>query len=213
MPVVRPELGPTLPEILGPRLRALPAIVRGVVYGIAALLLVVLLWALLVRPGDDVRGVVVREPVAYNYVYRAPMRRTASIAGVTSGVSGSGQSFTVRTLRLPAYRGDSSGTLPVFAERQLDAMAKRYPGFLLRYEGRANVNGAPGYELVFQYRDRGQTAYGRRVLLLPDPTARDGVDITMLSGRTVAVPRADAVGRNGALKTSLRSFRFGTERP
>ena len=35
----------------------------------------------------------------------------------------------------------------------------------------------------------------------------------MLSARSPAVPRADAVAANGALKTPYRSLRFGTERP
>jgi hypothetical protein len=92
-------------------------------------------------------------------------------------------------------------------------MAERYDGFQIRQEGRTNVNRQPGYEMVFQFRDTNGTRYGRRVLLLPEPTGREGADITMISERTPAVPRADAVGRSGALKTALRSFRFGTERP
>jgi glutamate-1-semialdehyde aminotransferase len=36
----------------------------------------------------------------------------------------------------------------------------------------------------------------------------------MLAARSPAVPRVDAVGSaSGALKTAIRSFRFGTDRP
>jgi hypothetical protein len=47
----------------------------------------------------------------------------------------------------------------------------------------------------------------------PDPPPSTGLDITMLSARSPAIPRADAVAANGALKTPYRSVRFGTERP
>jgi hypothetical protein len=35
----------------------------------------------------------------------------------------------------------------------------------------------------------------------------------MLSERSPAIPRADAVAANGPLKTPLRSVRFGANRP
>ena len=56
---------------------------------------------------------------------------------------------------------------------------------------------------------------GKRVLLVavPDPPPRSGLDITMLAQRSPAIPRADAVAANGALKTPYRSLRFGTDRP
>ena len=107
-----------------------------------------------------------------------------------------------------------NGLLPIYSTGLADAMAPRYPGFAVRYEGRTRVNDTPGYELVFQYRRDGRIAYGRRVLLFPEqPGVRDGADVLLLEDRSQAVPRADAIGRNGALKTPLRSFRFGTDRP
>ena len=42
---------------------------------------------------------------------------------------------------------------------------------------------------------------------------REGLDLTMLSERSPATPKADAVAANGPLKTPLRSLRFGTQRP
>ncbi len=40
-----------------------------------------------------------------------------------------------------------------------------------------------------------------------------GVEIGILATRSPAVPRVDAVGAEGQLRTALRSLRFGTERP
>jgi hypothetical protein len=215
MSAVRPEFGPTLPELLAPRLRALPRAARSALAVLAAVVVLVGLWALLLRGGDDgTHGVVVRKPIALNFIYRAPFTREALTAGELAHVGGRGQSFAVRELRLPAYRGDSAGFLPVYATRLENEMARVLPGFQWRYEGRANVNKIQGYEIVFQYRRAGgRLAYGRRILLLPDTTARQGADLLLTAPRSPAIPRADAIGRNGPLKTSLRSFRFGTERP
>ena len=78
-----------------------------------------------------------------------------------------------------------------------------------------NINKQPGYQIVFQARVGGHTTYGKRVLLVaaPDPPPREGLDITMLSQRSPATPKADVVAANGPLKTPLRSLRFGTQRP
>jgi len=53
------------------------------------------------------------------------------------------------------------------------------------------------------------------VLLVPgyDPPPKAGLDVTLQAQRSGAVPSADAVGLNGALKTSLRSLRFGAQAP
>src|SRR4051812_41376210 len=113
MSVVRPEFGPTLPELLGPRLRALPRPLRLALAVLAALVVVVAAWALLLRGGSELPATVVREPIAFNFVHRAPMHRRAPQGTELARVSGGGQSFAVSELRLPPYQGDSAGTLPV----------------------------------------------------------------------------------------------------
>jgi hypothetical protein len=214
MSAVRPELGPTLPELLAPRLRALPRAWRVVVAAAAVLVVLVALWALVLRGGGDgTRGIVVHRPIAFNFIYRAPLAKRAPLSGELARLGGHGQTFVVRELRLPAYRGDSSGFLPVFVAQLEGRLAAQLPDFLVRYEGRANVNRIQGYEVYYQYRTNGRLTYARRVLLLPTTTSRQGVELFITSPWSPAVARYDAVGNNGALKTSLRSFRFGTERP
>jgi hypothetical protein len=219
MSAVRPELGPSLPELLGPRVRSWPRPLQLALAVLLALLALLLLWALLLRgdpPATAKRSVIVRHPIAFNFVYRSPFHKLdhgpSELAKV--GSEKSGQSFAVRELRLPAYHGDAAGFLPLYASQQHDAMAKAFPGFRWRTDGRANINKQQGYEIVFQYRSSGgDLLYGRRVLLLPSVTARQGVDLLLLAPRSPAVVRADDAGKNGGLKTALRSFRFGTERP
>lgn len=217
MSAVRPEFGPTLPELMGPRIRVLPRAVRLALAAIGAVIVLLLLWALFLR-GEGAttkkRAVIVRQPVAFNFVYRLPFRKEAPLAGELARVGSKEQPFSVRELALPAYRGDAAGFLPLYAATLQKQMAKDLPGFAWRSDGRANINKQQGFEIVFQFRrSDGTLMYGRRILLLPNVTARQGADIWAVAPRSPAIVRADDVGHNGGLKTALRSFRFGTERP
>src|SRR3954451_17534806 len=100
MSVVRPEFGPTLPELLGPRVAKLPRPARIALVVVAVLLLVVLVWALFLR-GEGVKAkkaVIVREPVAFNFVYRAPFSKEQPRAGELARVGSKEQAFAVRAL-------------------------------------------------------------------------------------------------------------------
>lgn len=216
MSVVRPEFGPTLPELAGPRFRALPKAVRIVLIALAALIVLAILYALFKPAPATVRkrAVIVRTPVAFNFAYRRPFAKQPLQGTETARVGSRTQVFAVSPLNLPAYRGDAAGFLPLYAAQQEAAMAKQYPGFVWRDDGRANINKQQGFEIVFQFRGKdGALTYGRRIFLLPNVTARQGADIVVTAPRSNAIVRADDVGHNGGLKTALRSFRFGTERP
>jgi hypothetical protein len=221
MSVVRPEFGPTLPELLGPRVRVLP---RAAQVGLAAVavLAVLVLGFLVVRgSGDDRVHVVVREPMAYNLVHPPTLRRAQPIGRETLRLetareAADPQTFAVSPLKLPPYRGDSTGVLTGMSPILIDRMRGTIPGFVWRGDGRVNYNRQPGYEILFQARIDGRTWYGRRTLLVPggDDPPREGVDIMIMAARSEAIPRVDAVASSsGALKTAIRSFRFGTERP
>lgn len=218
-PPVKPEFRPTLPELLGPRVRAWGR--RGaIIAGLAALAFVALLVVLGRGSGAATQTVVVREPVAFNLVYDADrVERVTPPAGAslelrTRAVDPDPETFTVRPITLPAYRGDPAGIQPIVASVLIAQMRRTYPGFILRSEGRTRINRQPGYQIQFQTRVDGRTAYGRRTLLFPDePAVREGADITVLSVRSPAIPNVDAVGSNGPMKQPYRSFRFGTERP
>jgi hypothetical protein len=221
MSVVRPEFGPTLPELLGPPVRALPRIGQVALAALAALVVVALGFALLRGGGQERSTVVVREPIGYNLVYppalqRAPPRGRETLRLETAPNAADPQSFAVTPFRLPPYRGDSTGVLTGMSPNLIARMRRTVPGFVWRSDGRVNYNRQPGYEILFQAKIDGRTWYGRRTLLVPggDQPPREGVDITIMAARSEAIPRADAVGSaSGALKTAIRSLRFGTERP
>ncbi|MGZ4269825.1 MAG: hypothetical protein ACXVSX_11495 [Solirubrobacteraceae bacterium] len=217
---MRPEFGPSLFQLLGPRVRRLPRAAQAALALAAAAVAALLLWLALGGASKAPPTAVVRKPVAFNLVYAPGVRRTApqgrevlrlgSKPGTPAPVS-----FAVSPLDLPVYRGDVSAQLTFMSVGLIDRMRATIPGFVWRGDGRVNVNKQPGYQIVYQARIGGRTVYGKRVLLVPgyDPPPRQGLDITMQAMRSGQVPSADSVGLNGALKTSYRSLRFGTERP
>ena len=212
-PIVRPEFGPSLWSLAGRR--------APVLFGALAVLAVALVgWRLLGGGQTTTPSVVVHTPVAYNLAYAPGVQRVAPRAHETLRLASppgtaAPYSFAVSTLRLPAYRGDVSAELTFLSATMIDEMRARIPGFAYRGDGRVNVNQQPGYQIVYQARIGGKTVYGKRVLLVPgfDPPPRAGLDVTLEAARSATVPSANAVGLNGALKTSLRSLRFGTQRP
>lgn len=218
-PPVRPEFRPTLPELLGPRLRRLGR-AGSVLLVLAGVVLAGLLVVLGRGSGAATTEVVVREPVAFNLVYDADrLERTTPPAGAslllrTFASDPDPETFTVRPITLPAYRGDPAGIEPIVASGLIREMRRADPQFILRSESRTRINRQPGYQIQFQTRVGGRTAYGRRTILFADePGVREGADITVLSVRSPAIPNVDAIGSNGPMKQPYRSFRFGTERP
>lgn len=219
MSVVQESYGPTLPELLGPRLRRLPRAAQLALAALAALVVVVLVVVTAER-GAGGKTVVVRAPVAFNLTYGGGLHEVAAHPGEAvrlEGRTGNGvfvQSLVVRPLHLPAYRGDVNGFLPLYATGYVTRIAPRFPAFAPTNEGRARVNDAIGYEVQFLTKVGNRSAFGRHLLLVPDqPGARDGAVIEMLATYRSGVAATDQVGAFGALKQAMRSFRFGTDRP
>jgi hypothetical protein len=219
MPVVQEPYGPTLPELLRPRLRRLPRAAQLALAGLVALVVVALAVAVASR-GSGVTQVIVHSPVVFNLTYAGGLRPVAPHTGESVRLEGRTadgtfvQSLAVRPLHLPAYRGDFNAFLPVYAAGYLQQLARRFPALTPTNEGRARVNDAMGYEVQFLTNVGDRTAFGRHLLLLPgQPGARDGVVIEMLATYRAAVSATDQVGVFGALKQTMRSFRFGTQAP
>lgn len=223
MSVVRPEYGPTLPELVAPRIAGVPRRTR-VVVAIAAVAVVAAAVAALVLRGADPVEVVVREPVAFTLVFdEAALQRVAPPAGAELALRERGdrapQRLRVEPLELPAYRGDPSAAVLGISAQAIDRLRREVPGFVLRSEGRFRLNEATsGYAISFQGRDGGKVRYGKQVLAYPDPAEgdpmpREALRVTLLLDRSPANPNVDSVGVNGPLKRPLRSIRFGTERP
>lgn len=214
VPVIKAEYGPTLPQLLAPR--SLPVRLAA-----AALALAIVLGAAYVaitsRPDEN--AVLVREPVTFNLVYGDQWDRVQR-PGALVALRNVGErglfldAYTIRDLRLPAYRGVVGGMLPVFAIDYVRGISGRYKDFEQLSEGRARINNAIGYEVTFRARLGARRLYGRHYLLVeeePDGLRR-GVIVELESTPAAGTPSAAEIGNHGALKTPLRSFRFGEDR-
>ena len=208
--VVRPGFGPSLPEVLATLPRPIQLLARLV--GLV-MLLAVLWWVALGRASDLTR-IIVRDPIAFNVGYKAPMERVEPRKGELLRLQSGGDEFVARPLRLPAYQGQFSGFLPAYASTLAAQMERDRPGLVIRGEGRVNINKVRGYELIYQAKGKdGQKRYGRRVMLLPGETAREGVELLLETDASAAVPTPDKAGGVGPTKVALRSFRFGSDPP
>jgi hypothetical protein len=211
---------PTLSELAGPRLARLPAAVRIALAVVGAALLLALLALIVLRPGDDVTEYVKRSGLTFNFRYPDPLVRAAprgeEIVRLQS-VRPDGlfvQSFAVEPLRLPAYRGDVGGLLPIVADGEMAKLAQRFRQFELVQEGKTRLNQVPGYAITFRARLGQRRLLGREVLLAePVPGSRRGVRLLLLATPSAGISRAEDVGVHGAIKRPFRTFRFGTEAP
>jgi hypothetical protein len=211
---MKAEYGPTLPQLLAARslaVRIAAAALAVLIVGGAAFVAI--------TSGGDETPVLVRKPITFNLVYGGQWDRVER-PGTLVALRNTGDgglfldSYAIRDLRLPAYRGVASGMLPIYANGYLRDVRARYKDFEFVSEGRARINNAIGYEVTFRARSGTRRLYGRHYLLVeerPDGL-RHGVVIELESTPAAGTPSAVDIGNHGALKTPLRSFRFGEDR-
>jgi hypothetical protein len=232
--------GPSLPELVAPRLRALSRWQRAVlVLAVAAVAAAIA--AAVIRHEGQVRTYRQAEadarqrglaPIPFHLDYsRAlhatqPEDRYVRLERRRGGTLAN--RFSVSELRLGQQEGQVSGFMPIVATRYERKAAHDYPGFRLQFEGRARVNDVEGYQFAFTSRLKQPGKAARqlfgRVVMLPEPfdlTDPDkqyppgqnptrGLVITMLATSLDNVPSATRVGDEGLLQRPYRSFRFGT---
>ncbi len=211
---MKPEYGPTLGRLLAPRWHALSRTARiaAIAAGAVALLGVVAIALTLLDASYSHGG-----SVPFSFRYRDLYRVAPDPGGYVkvqkrSGARGLEYSFAVDPLKLPAYGGDLSGELPLYAAGYIDRLRARDPGFVLRGEGKTRIGTMLGYDVLYTEILDGRELYGRDVLLLPEHAGvRDGVDIVMLTaaGASKQVDGPIEVATAGPLEKPLKSFSFG----
>jgi hypothetical protein len=211
---MKPEYGPTLGQLLAPRWRAASPFTRAAV--IAAL---VVLLALMLAAGLTLENSTFSHygRVPFSFSYR-DLYRTAPDAGGYVKLQrrrANGRledSLAVDPLLLPAYSGELSAELPLYAASYIRGLTRRYVHFVLRGEGRTNVNTVPGYSIFYTAVVEGRRMYGRDVLLLPERAgAREGVVIAMLTSPKAnpQVTSPSLVASTGVLLKPIRTFTIG----
>ncbi|HEY2397807.1 MAG TPA: hypothetical protein VGH78_02345 [Solirubrobacteraceae bacterium] len=211
---IKPEYGPTLGRLLSPRWRAASPMLRWLVVAAGVgLAVAVVAAALTLENASFAHG----GRLPFSFAYRSLFRVAPDPGGYVKvqrrrSNGALEDSYAVEPLALPAYAGELSGELPVYAAGYIRELERRDTGFVLRGEGKTRVNAVPAYQVLYTAIVDGRTMYGRDVLLLPErPGAREGVAIVMLTSPT-ANAQVDSpleVASTGVLLRPLKTFSFG----
>jgi hypothetical protein len=216
-PLLRPEFGPTLPDLLSRRL----SVSRRVITLVAVLVLVLIVVGIKVGLSIGRATITVNGDPSFTLVYkthklhRAPLR-TGELVRVQGRSKHVFVALTARRVALPAFRGDViGGEMPVYSTQYTDGLSTQLPQFTVSDEGKARIGTAQGYEIGYQSGPKNHRTYWREIFLVTDPekgVAQNAVVLRLrqtFSGRTNA--RDQAVVQAG--KQAYESFRFGTGRP
>jgi hypothetical protein len=167
---VKPEFGPTLPELAGPRWRRRPAWLRVALSGSSRCSSCS--WRRSSCAGRAEERVVVAEPLAFNLRHGEALTRIAPPPAASACASSSAATAT-SSRRSPCAA--AAAGLPRrgrrrrsrYAERVIADLREGYADFELADEGRVRINEAPGYAIGFRARRDGRRVWGRTVLLVP----------------------------------------------
>ena len=214
-PLLRPEFGPTLPELISGRV----AISRRAVTVLAVAALVVAIAVIRVVVDDGRDQATVHGTPSFNVLYDpGELHRVAAHAGELLRLEGHRKhvsvDITARRANLPPYKGDViGGQLPLYTAQYTTRLARQLPDFEMGDEGKARINQAPGYQIAYTTGPAGNRTFWREVFVMPD-LDKPGETIVLrmrqtFSGR--AGPRDRALLK--ATKKAYRSFRFGSHRP
>jgi hypothetical protein len=211
-PLVLPEYGPTLPALARRRFGFRERTTVALLVAVGALIVIGLL---LVRPEvDSLTKYVHHEAPVFNLLYDNGALHRADPEGdelvrLEGRRARLSAAIAVAPLSLPAATGDvAHGTLPAFASQHVNALRAELPDFELINEGRARVNGAPGYEVRFR---TGRT-FGNDLLILPSEEEAD--DALLVTARRTIAGRRKLGKRERAFNKKVakayRSFTYGT---
>lgn len=211
-----PEYGPTLPEIARRRFGWRERTTVALLLAAGALIAIAVL---LVRPEvDSLAKYVHHDRPVFNLLYdrgalhqaRPQNDEMVRLEGRRNRLAAA---IAVAPLDLPGATGDvAHGVLPAYASTHIDELQASLPNFKLVDEGRARVNGAPGYEVRFRTGPPGRRTFGNDLMILPsEEEPGDALLVTArrtTTGRRVLGKRDQAFA--DAVAEAYRSFKYGT---
>lgn len=214
VPLMRPEFGPTLPELISRRFSVSR---RAVAVGaVVALIVAAVVIKFAVDDGRD--KLVVHGKPSYNVLYDPSQLHKAApqgdeqmrLVGKRPHVS---VELTARPAKLPPFHGDViGGQLPLYTTQYVDGLKPQLPGLQVSGEGKARLNQAPGYQVGYTSGPAGNKSFWREVWVMPKADKPEQTVVVRMrqtfSGRPG--PRGQALLQ--ATKKAFRSFRFGTHR-
>jgi hypothetical protein len=210
-PLVLPEYGPTLPEIARRRFGWRERTTVALLLAAGALIAIAVL---LVRPEvDSLAKYVHHDQPVFNLLYDRGQLHQARPQGDElvrlQGRRGRlSATIAVAPLSLPGATGDvAHGTLPAFASQHIEQLRAELPGFKLVTEGRARVNGAPGYEVRFQ---SGRRTFGNDLMILPSEEDAENALLVTARRTFTRKPTKGEQAFADAVAEAYRSFKYGT---
>lgn len=227
MPIARPEYGPSLPEIAGPRLHRVPPRVRWSVVGVLVLLVAAVAAYMLLR-GRPLEQVVIRGPLTFNTRFDDRVKRVPAGPGELlrlENVPAPGRAPEQLVFRdagpAPTRPEPAGAPVAQLALRMAPIVAglRREFGpdkFQLRGQGRVKIGrDYAGWLVRYQFYRGTQLWYGVRLLLLPDVPKPDTrvLDMSLQSQQSDVVPNIAMAGSNGPMRTPFYGVAFGTEAP
>jgi hypothetical protein len=213
--LVRPEFGPTLPVLLRGRGRWLWAA------GLAALVMLAAALAVSQATGAGVAPALVvhRQPDFSLLVPEGALRPVAPRGAEYVRLEGRGRRVSVAVTVAPLPRTQAGevpalADLPIETDRLIDSLRRRHGALVVLEEGRARVNGAPGYQVRHQSGPDGARRLGHVVLLVPEPPATGrALHVTLVQRNDASELGPDDRRLAYGAKRAFRSVRFGAERP
>jgi hypothetical protein len=218
---VKSQFGPTLPQLLAPRMDSVPRTVARILAALAVVI-IALIVVVALRLHDPVYSPPSGSPVSFSTSYSRAMTREPTPPGALlllreNSSVGLAASFEITTLHLPSYGGEISGLLPIVAANLIQRLSVADPTFVLWSQGRTRINLVPGYTFTFQKTIDGRAYWGRYVFLTPQISQihgdREGLLISMLTDPALlsAATRPitpDSVASVGVLFEPLERLRF-----
>lgn len=211
---IKPEYGPTLGRLLSPRWRAASRLTRIVVRaGVLGLIALAIAAFFTLENAHYSQGGAV--PLSFSYrglarVHPLPGEYVRLERHTSDGRLE--DSFVLEPLVLPAYSGEVTGELPIYAAGYVRELRSQYKDFALQAEGKTRVNTVPAYQVSYTAQIDGETMWGRNVLLLAEkPGIRRGVKIVMLTTPTAnkEVVSPLEVASEGVLLRPLKTLTLG----
>jgi hypothetical protein len=211
---IKPEYGPTLGRLLSPRWRAASRLTRIVVRaGVLGLIALAIGAFFTLENAHYSQGGAV--PLSFSYRGLARVHpRPGEYVRLERHSSGGRleDSFVLEPLVLPAYSGEVTGELPLYAAGYVRELRSQHKDFALQAEGKTRVNTVPAYQISYTAQVDGETMWGRNVLLLAEkPGIRRGVKIVMLTTPTAnkEVISPLEVASEGVLLRPLKTLTLG----
>jgi hypothetical protein len=220
---VQERFGPSLPQLIVPRIDRLPVIARAV-GAVVVLVLVVAAVIVTLVPRSSRSAFTHRGPPAtFKVTWRSDLTHEPTPPGALllldqHDASGLVASFEVTPLRLPRYSGEVSGLLPVVAINYEYALEQRYGQavFTPWSLGRTRIVNTPAFTFSYSRIIHGVTYFGRFVFITPDLSGdRSGLLLSLLQradslavGVSLRQPTPDFVGTRHPLQEPLVHLRI-----